>query len=225
MGEGPDSQAHPRSRGENSPARTSSSLSWGSSPLTRGKRCAQTAIRRPSGLIPAHAGKTEGLPGPRGLPRAHPRSRGENRTRRLMTRPSRGSSPLTRGKRGAASAGGVHRGLIPAHAGKTGGRMSRLVPSGAHPRSRGENGERIHVHCWVSGSSPLTRGKRFVFGVDGDADGLIPAHAGKTSRVLGSRSALRAHPRSRGENLVDKPNVLAHLGSSPLTRGKPSSSA
>ena len=31
----------------------------------------------------------------------------------------------------------------------------------------------------------------------------------------------RAHPRSRGENIVDKPNILAGLGSSPLTRGKP----
>ena len=35
-----------------------------------------------------------------------------------------------------------------------------------------------------------------------------------------SCAALRAHPRSRGENLVEKPNVVAGLGSSPLTRGK-----
>ena len=34
-------------------------------------------------------------------------------------------------------------------------------------------------------------------------------------------SAHSAHPRSRGENLVEKPNVVAGLGSSPLTRGKP----
>ena len=161
MGEGPDSQAHPRSRGENSPARTSSSLSWGSSPLTRGKRCAQTAIRRPSGLIPAHAGKTEGLPGPRGLPRAHPRSRGENRTRRLMTRPSRGSSPLTRGKRRLRRGRAQRHGLIPAHAGKTRRGLGGRRTSRAHPRSRGENRGPDEPSRPQWGSSPLTRGKRF----------------------------------------------------------------
>ena len=49
---------------------------------------------------------------------------------------------------------------------------------------------------------------------------LIPAHAGKTYLQAPGSCGSRAHPRSRGENLVDKPNVLAHLGSSPLTRGK-----
>ena len=50
--------AHPRAGGENVRAVDPFDFTAGSSPLGRGKRCAQTAIRRPSGLIPARAGKT-----------------------------------------------------------------------------------------------------------------------------------------------------------------------
>ena len=91
-------QAHPRSRGEN---RTTPWPWWprnGSSPLTRGKRRAPVPAGTPTGLIPAHAGKTGSYPGRAGHPAAHPRSRGENLN--LPGRPSlrSGSSPLTRGK-------------------------------------------------------------------------------------------------------------------------------
>ena len=50
--------------------------------------------------------------------------------------------------------------LIPAHAGKT--LLKRIVRKrrAAHPRSRGENGQVISIVITVSGSSPLTRGKR-----------------------------------------------------------------
>ena len=70
------------------------------------------------------------------------------------------------------------------------------------------------------GSSPLTRGKLnrtirpFV------AFGLIPAHAGKTSRHAFLVRIATAHPRSRGENAAALPAVAAMAGSSPLTRGK-----
>ena len=55
--------------------------------------------------------------------------------------------------------------------------------------------------------------------------GLIPAHAGKTSFILGVLISDWAHPRSRGEN-----HRCVHLrtvasGSSPLTRGKPRANA
>ena len=51
-------------------------------------------------------------------------------------------------------------------------------------------------------------------------DGFIPAHAGKTDGHGGAASALRAHPRSRGENDVSACRVKLDPGSSPLTRGK-----
>ena len=50
--------AHPRSRGENLTGRQGLGKSWGSSPLTRGKRQQGAPLLHPDGLIPAHAGKT-----------------------------------------------------------------------------------------------------------------------------------------------------------------------
>ena len=90
----------------------------------------------------------------------------------------------------------------------------------AHPRSRGENrafGARQVEAC---GSSPLTRGKRVPPQGHGEAEGLIPAHAGKThSRIALPRTG-SAHPRSRGENYNFAHQPAALVGSSPLTRGK-----
>ena len=49
---------------------------------------------------------------------------------------------------------------------------------------------------------------------------LIPAHAGKTSRLGGASLRSGAHPRSRGENISPRIASLRLRGSSPLTRGK-----
>ena len=51
-------------------------------------------------------------------------------------------------------------------------------------------------------------------------EGLIPAHAGKTTRGHGGPYRPAAHPRSRGENPTSTPLYLRLAGSSPLTRGK-----
>ena len=50
--------AHPRSRGENLTGRQGLGKSWGSSPLTRGKRHRHDHPESSGRLIPAHAGKT-----------------------------------------------------------------------------------------------------------------------------------------------------------------------
>ena len=50
---------------------------------------------------------------------------------------------------------------------------------------------------------------------------LIPAHAGKTTSIVPRGTTVRAHPRSRGENLVQFAEQAVNAGSSPLTRGKP----
>ena len=90
--------------------------------------------------------------------------------------------------------------LIPAHAGKT-----LCLDVLTHP---------------PKGSSPLTRGKPELDGHSVWRVGLIPAHAGKTMRPSGTRSAQRAHPRSRGENVGQVRRTGQLRGSSPLTRGK-----
>ena len=111
--------AHPRSRGENSERPFHESHLKGSSPLTRGKHVLTHPPRARLGLIPAHAGKTPLGAVPLGTVRAHPRSRGENKSMRYRVDWTQGSSPLTRGKRSAHRRSHHQCGLIPAHAGKT----------------------------------------------------------------------------------------------------------
>ena len=76
------------------------------------------------------------------------------------------------------------------------------------------------VRSLGQGSSPLTRGKQYPLPSDKVVDGLIPAHAGKTSRCGATRRRCRAHPRSRGENDKLLMGLQVDPGSSPLTRGK-----
>ena len=112
---------------------------------------------------------------------AHPRSRGENFPYQSCLSSSSGSSPLTRGKLCRCLLLRQSRGLIPAHAGKT-PLVARVLHLGeAHPRSRGENRERLIEAARIHGSSPLTRGKLGDRRPGRAGGGLIPAHAGKTS--------------------------------------------
>ena len=173
--------AHPRSRGENNPISSQRPARSGSSPLTRGKRAPRASRPVETRLIPAHAGKTQ-ISTPNGpLRGAHPRSRGENPVLHFTAVCSVGSSPLTRGKHLGQGQSHQGRRLIPAHAGKTKALEISLRRCGAHPRSRGENPVRSRRLAATSGSSPLTRGKRVVGLLREFEDGLIPAHAGKTT--------------------------------------------
>ena len=73
--------AHPRSRGENRTQGGGGLVLPGSSPLTRGKSPSGRRQDRPSGLIPAHAGKIRNVRDRGNRAWAHPRSRGENKRR------------------------------------------------------------------------------------------------------------------------------------------------
>ena len=131
-----------------------------------------------------------------------------------------GSSPLTRGKPSCTACPARQSRLIPAHAGKTSTiARVRALPT-AHPRSRGENLQRVDADHAASGSSPLTRGKLDGEGMFFGRWGLIPAHAGKTPPQHKPSRPRWAHPRSRGENGRARSRVTGRVGSSPLTRGK-----
>ena len=94
------------------------------------------------------------------------------------------------------------------------------IDSRAHPHSRGENNAAAWDITADGGSSPLTRGKR-TSALSGDwQGGLIPTHAGKTRRATKRAVRSRAHPHSRGENVLNKTGRPEPVGSSPLTRGK-----
>ena len=175
-------------------------LRAGSSPLTRGKRIMGQQAARGQGLIPAHAGKTT--------------------SSSAWTPPTWGSSPLTRGKPAIAGIAAKKGRLIPAHAGKTDLIGVERDLGEAHPRSRGENRPILAPWIGVAGSSPLTRGKLQTHLARTANRGLIPAHAGKTSRWERRRGCPWAHPRSRGENSLMRASAAVVVGSSPLTRGK-----
>ena len=134
-----------------------------------------------------------------------------------------GSSPLTRGKLDYDRSRGKGNRLIPAHAGKTPAHRGGPAKKRAHPRSRGENSGTMSTSSRDRGSSPLTRGKRCYASDWYVMRRLIPAHAGKTGGFLGGHAGIPAHPRSRGENRVAVYSITATGGSSPLTRGKPTS--
>ena len=171
---------HPRSRGENLGDAEAPGYHWGSSPLTRGKRLTDLDQSQTLGIIPAHAGKTRTRPDLIRAPGDHPRSRGENHTRKILNPWLGGSSPLTRGKLASVSSNAPCARIIPAHAGKTTPRRRTPLTSRDHPRSRGENMTQPGEDMQATGSSPLTRGKPSV--------------------LAGLRSHEEDHPRSRGEN-------------------------
>ena len=212
--------AHPRSRGENALCCAGVGEYPGSSPLTRGKHVQESRGLAPSRLIPAHAGKTSGCKTVIARSPAHPRSRGENGWSARRALPSRGSSPLTRGKPIRVAKMRARDRLIPAHAGKTHFRRRNERGHWAHPRSRGENAAYFWMSLYVVGSSPLTRGKRHSPYCRRPPGRLIPAHAGKTASPPRRSPPTAAHPRSRGENSQAKTIPARGPGSSPLTRGK-----
>ena len=152
--------------------------------------------------------------------KAHPRSRGENQTHTRVRQTTGGSSPLTRGKPLTQFKLSGSDGLIPAHAGKTSRPRLRSRRQRAHPRSRGENNKGGDGTGTSPGSSPLTRGKPWNGLDDNGNPGLIPAHAGKTTGQTAVRGGDWAHPRSRGENVLQCRRTSRLQGSSPLTRGK-----
>ena len=212
----------PAHAGKTAGRRSCSRTSSGSSPLTRGKLHRLQPGLVEGRLIPAHAGKTPCLQDRRRWGAAHPRSRGENLTRSMYWSQGKGSSPLTRGKqKRICEMTNVYR-LIPAHAGKTASTASLSTSRPAHPRSRGENGPLPSEGMELDGSSPLTRGKHLRPVHRRRRQGLIPAHAGKTLESDPVGWVGEAHPRSRGENLVRIATSPVLVGSSPLTRGKPS---
>ena len=173
------------------------------------------------GLIPAHAGKTAGDGDSVPMMWAHPRACGENSEYEVFGISERGSSPRMRGKRIRLQVGGDSARLIPAHAGKTWGSLSAARPSRAHPRACGENGTVADKAVYVFGSSPRMRGKPFRLCEQTFYDGLIPAHAGKTSLLYPHRCARKAHPRACGENTLENLEKRGVHGSSPRMRGKP----
>ena len=133
----PETGSSPLARGLRDGAGPHAGARTGSSPLARGLLAPRVRARARVGIIPARAGFTRPLTGPRRAPRDHPRSRGVYPSTWPTPTGGSGSSPLARGLLGQHCHHGRGRGIIPARAGFT---IVVIVISsivGDHPRSRG----------------------------------------------------------------------------------------
>ena len=151
----------------------------------------------------------------------HPRSRGEYLGSGNNTRPTKGSSPLSRGIQAINPDGSLEVGIIPALAGNTYAKGFDYAAMEDHPRSRGEYLRPILADLSSGGSSPLSRGIRKQQGNVLTIRGIIPALAGNTATRSSAQLMRADHPRSRGEYATKHPLVDASRGSSPLSRGIP----
>ena len=113
----------------------------------------------------------------------------------------------------------MHIRLIPTRAGNTTRASPSLVPSSAHPRSRGEHQLLDLCRSRNYGSSPLARGTLIALIGSVLVLRLIPARAGNTPGLSPPRRQWSAHPRSRGEHVLLKSGSVFDSGSSPLARG------
>ena len=191
----------------------------GSSPHTRGAR-RQGASPGPSGrIIPAYAGSTFRIRTMARCRTDHPRIRGEHHLLMAPTRFWQGSSPHTRGARGARRPGAFDCGIIPAYAGSTRVRDGGLMAAEDHPRIRGEHTASHGLRGASGGSSPHTRGARPRRTATFSRRRIIPAYAGSTRPVRSQRSRCRDHPRIRGEHPRNAIVCPSREGSSPHTRG------
>ena len=198
-------------------------VSGGSSPLARGTLRARRVVAVLVRLIPARAGNTGRRTASVVNGAAHPRSRGEHYREGGLFVIAHGSSPLARGTLHHALSRRINLRLIPARAGNTLPTFRLFDLSAAHPRSRGEHAITIPSRCAASGSSPLARGTLRVIAHEFGDLRLIPARAGNTREAQNTPWRQSAHPRSRGEHILDKCQALANFGSSPLARGTPAS--
>ena len=129
----------------------------------------------------------------------HPRLRGELDQNGNVIDQYYGSSPLTRGTHWGGIVVYLRRRFIPAYAGNSCLGLTFGVSEPVHPRLRGELDYLQGSSDTANGSSPLTRGTRFLNGAPVRIDRFIPAYAGNSGLKSWIRSAEAVHPRLRGE--------------------------
>ena len=195
----PTPRDHPRIRGEHLDRGRALRREVGSSPHTRGAPSPTPTRHATTRIIPAYAGSTRtphctAVHGP-----DHPRIRGEHSFRTSTDTPGAGSSPHTRGALTLLQRTLTQRRIIPAYAGSTLRRASRISGTRDHPRIRGEH----------SGVMNITRLSGWI----------IPAYAGSTPAGIPWSSPSTDHPRIRGEHRQRPERGFGCEGSSPHTRG------
>ena len=171
---------HPRVCGKNAKEASTTVSGSGSPPRVREKLNSQLTMFGASRITPACAGKTW-LQRPHGIPRRdHPRVCGKNSSCSLSRRTLSGSPPRVREKRVIYPVSLRHGGITPACAGKTVSDYPTNRLNGDHPRVCGKNLDIVWDFKPELGSPPRVREKPIKSVLDGLANGITPACAGKT---------------------------------------------
>ena len=171
------------------------------------------------GIIPAHAGLTEGQVHHACQGRDHPRACGAHVNQCWDPTTGRGSSPRMRGSQKYQIALELASGIIPAHAGLTRGPAAPRSPAGDHPRACGAHCNSDDYNNALLGSSPRMRGSRKGTSRVTIPAGIIPAHAGLTNIAHCLSLQIRDHPRACGAHMMIIPFRYLSWGSSPRMRG------
>ncbi len=193
----------------------------GSSPHVRGALGLDAREGAGRGIIPACAGSTDDYLSRLDGGGIIPACAGSTLLASASAQVARGSSPHVRGARDAPAVLDSLDGIIPACAGSTMSRMSAASKSWDHPRMCGEHESARPSTSGTRGSSPHVRGALLLRASVAQLEGIIPACAGSTTRVLTGRRLQGDHPRMCGEHTITT-DVNAPLeGSSPHVRGAP----
>ena len=171
---------HPRACGANLARGYVRCPCRGSSPRMRGKLAIGNRNANNARIIPAHAGQTSRRHRFSSSTSDHPRACGANGATMIFDVSTFGSSPRMRGKHDDNIVDLFNSRIIPAHAGQTGRRTYSHGDSSDHPRACGANVMVPFAFTLMIGSSPRMRGKRRGVAQTGQAERIIPAHAGQT---------------------------------------------
>ena len=210
---------HPRVCGERSSSGGRRSAPSGSSPRVRGTRADVAVAGLQARIIPACAGNAAPFArAPEGVP-DHPRVCGEREPRTGTGESDAGSSPRVRGTRRRRRGERSGSRIIPACAGNARGVGVPACASTDHPRVCGERDPTMLNSYEFRGSSPRVRGTRGAARPSDVRGRIIPACAGKATRIDESRRRAPDHPRVCGERLPWRCWIDRKSGSSPRVRG------
>ena len=110
--------------------------------------------------------------------------------------------------------------ITPAHAGKSLRSTFSFIAAKDHPRTCGEKRFSSFSIQPPLGSPPHMRGKANIAFLVRSFSGITPAHAGKSTSTVISRSSFWDHPRTCGEKFSPNATNSLDRGSPPHMRGK-----
>ena len=192
---------------------------FGLSPRGRGNPMHPLSTLPVCGSIPARAGKPPSVVSYSLALRVYPRAGGETIDAPPPTLAPPGLSPRGRGNRGGGGGEVVHRGSIPARAGKPPGRMAGACAQRVYPRAGGETGWSTVAAGILWGLSPRGRGNRIHPAAHRNRSGSIPARAGKPCIITARWIWAGVYPRAGGETSSISARSTVTSGLSPRGRG------